>query len=169
MKMAIGRLEVDVTSTGRDHEVALAGQLDERADLTSLLGRLTGGRVVFDLSLVSFINSIGVREWIRLLAGLRDRKCEVVLRRCSEAMVHQMNMIAETSRGAIVESFFMPVDCPSCGYEASIVVEVAPHRTMLARKEAPSVACPECSAPARLNELPERYLLFLSHDAASGT
>jgi len=164
MKFTTGRLEVDMSSSGRESRVELSGQLDERADL-GLVVEKVDGTVVFDLASVSFINSIGVREWIRLLRQLHDKNVRVSLRRCSEAMVHQMNMIVETVANARVESFFVPYMCDQCGAEASMCIEVETHLPALRNMQAPSQKCPECGGKMTFSEIPARYLLFVSQGA----
>jgi anti-anti-sigma regulatory factor len=164
MKFGTGRLEVELSNAGRESRVELSGQLDERADLARVVEKLDGS-VVFDLAAVSFINSIGVREWVRLLRQLHEKNVRVTLRRCSEAMVHQMNMIVETVAHTRVESFFVPYMCDACGAEASMCIEVEPHLSGLRRMEAPAQKCPECSGQMSFAEIPARYLLFVSQGA----
>jgi anti-anti-sigma regulatory factor len=164
MKFQTGRLEVEMSITGKDSRVELAGQLDERADL-GLVAEKVDGAVVFDLASVSFINSIGVREWIRLLRTLHEKNVRVALRRCSEAMVHQMNMIVETVQHARVESFYVPYMCDACGAEASMCIEVEPNLNGLRNMEAPPMRCPECNGKMSFSEIPARYLLFVSQGA----
>jgi hypothetical protein len=161
MKFQTGRLQVEHDTAGREHRVELTGQLDERADLGPLAQALEG-RAIFDLAQVSFINSIGVREWVRLQRALAEKQVEVVLRRCSEAMVHQMNMIVETVGQAKVESFFVPYVCDACGAEASMCIEVEAHAAGLRRMEAPEQKCAECGGVMAFAEIPARYLLFVA-------
>jgi anti-anti-sigma regulatory factor len=164
MKFTTGRLEVDLSNAGRDSRIQLTGQLDERADLVRIVEQLEGA-VTFDLSSVSFINSIGVREWVRLLRALHEKNVRVSLRRCSEAMVHQMNMIVETVANAHVESFFVPYMCDACGAEASMCIDVEANLGTLRRMEAPPQKCPECAGNMAFSEIPARYLLFVSQGA----
>ena len=159
--LQLGRLRIDWDAHAGHHVLALDGQIDERSDLASLVAKLDGN-VTFDLDGVSFINSIGVREWIKLLYGLADRGVKVTLRRCSEAVVHQLNMIIETQTGATVESFRAPYACGKCGAEASIVLDVAKHGPALSRRETPAQVCAECSGAMSFSEVAERYLLFLT-------
>ena len=49
--------------------LVLAGSLDETAELTDLRRRAPAGKLVLDLAGVSFINSLGVRDWIRMQAA----------------------------------------------------------------------------------------------------
>ena len=164
MKFTTGRLEVEMSSAGRESRVELTGQLDERADLARVAEKIEGS-VTFDLAQVSFINSIGVREWIRLLRNLHEKNVRVNLRRCSEAMVHQMNMIVETVAHSRVESFFVPYMCDACGAEASMCIEVEPNLSTLRGMQAPAQKCPECSGKMTFSEIPARYLLFVSQGA----
>ena len=164
MKFTTGRLEVELSSAGKESRVELAGQLDERADLARVVEKIDGA-VVFDLAAVSFINSIGVREWVRLLRQLHEKGVRVTLRRCSEAMVHQMNMIVETVAHTRVESFFVPYMCDACGAEASMCVDVEPHLALLRSMQAPPQTCPECAGKMSFSEIPARYLLFVAQGA----
>jgi anti-anti-sigma regulatory factor len=167
-RLTTGRVEaeIDAAAGGGEARLALAGQIDEGAELDALLAELRAPRVVIDLARVSFINSVGVREWIRLLATLRERKAQVTLSRCSEVMVAQMNMIVECARGAAIESFHVPYLCGGCGHEAAVCLEVAAHRDQLARRQVPAQPCPSCGGAMQIDELPERYLLFLAPEEA---
>lgn len=156
-------LEIEHVREGGEHRVLIRGQLDEKAHLVPIADEV-GQRVTIDLEHVSFVNSLGLRAWIRLLLALSDRDTEVTFTRCSEAMVHQMNMVVAAKAGAQVDSFFVPYDCPTCGHGASMCLEVADHREALRAMQLPSQACPECDAAMECAELPERYLLFLELD-----
>ena len=165
MKFSTGRLDVEITNAGRECRVELSGQLDERAELARVVEKIDGA-VIFDLASVSFINSIGVREWVRLLRQLHEKHVRVTLRRCSEAMVHQMNMIVETVAHARVESFFVPYMCDACGAEASMCIEVEPNLSSLRNLQAPTQKCQECGGKMSFAEIPARYLLFVSQGAS---
>lgn len=154
------QLEIERTQFGNEHRVALRGQIDENADLLPLAEGIED-RVRIDLAEVTFVNSLGLREWIRLLMALQERSVEVVLQRCSEPMVHQLSMVVAAQTNAMVESFFCPFECDTCGHAASVCVDVGSNIEALRRLEVPPQPCPECGAPMELNELPERYLLFL--------
>jgi len=159
-----GRLEISFTPSDGSADVVMQGQIDERTELVGLADKVSG-TITIDLEKVSFINSVGVREWIRLLRAFKKSDTTLCMRRCSEAMIHQMNMIVEAKGNAVVESFFAPYVCDACGYEGSMCLDVAPNAEGLKNMEAPAVACPECKESMEFNEIPERYLLFLE-DAA---
>ncbi len=166
MNHRTGRLDLEINQDQQQGGflAVMRGQIDERADLVRAVDGLSG-RVIIDLAGVTFINSIGVREWIKMLRALEARRVPATLKRCSETMVMQMNMIIETQTNAQVESFFAPYLCDACGYEGSVCIEVKDHARALAAKAPPSLPCPECRAPMQFNEIPGRYLLFLEQPA----
>ena len=72
----------------------IGGAIDEAAALHEMVGRAYGGRLVLDLAGVTFINSLGVRDWIRMQSAAQQAGLAVELRRVAEPLVHQLNMIA---------------------------------------------------------------------------
>lgn len=151
-----------MTITDHGDALALAGSLDETSALHDLLGRARDGRLVLDLAAVTFINSLGVRDWIRMqLAATRDGLA-VELRRVSEPMVHQLNMIVATRGTAAVTSFFAPYACDACGREESLLLDAVAHHDRLAALDPPPMPCPECGSAMAFNDFPERYFSFLS-------
>jgi anti-anti-sigma regulatory factor len=150
-----------LTVTEADDALVLAGAIDETAALSGLLPRARGGRLVLDLAGVTFINSLGVRDWIRMQAAAQQAGLAVELRRVSEPLVHQLNMIIATRGAAQVTSFYAPYACDACGREESLLVDAVAQRERLLRLEPPPMACPECSATMAFNDFPERYFSFL--------
>ncbi len=160
----LGRLDVQVDRTATGCVVTLAGQIDDQAALEAVAAELPVervGEVVIDLDGVRFINSIGVREWIGLLRRLDARGARVTLRRCSEPMVHQMNMVMEARGDATIESFHVPYVCDVCGGTASRVLPVAAHEQALRARKVPPQPCSECGGAMQFDDFPNRYLLFL--------
>src|SRR5690242_20174052 len=111
-----GRMTIDVQ---RD-ALAISGAIDEAASMHELLGLARNGRLVLDLGGVTFINSLGVRDWIRMQASAQKAGVSVGLRRVAEPLVHQLNMIVATRGNATVSSFFAPYACDACGREDSL-------------------------------------------------
>jgi anti-anti-sigma regulatory factor len=143
--------------------VALAGVLDENADLRPLT--CLRGEVAIDLSGVRRISSTGVREWIDLMRAL-DGLCEVVLVACSPASVTQLNLIENFRGAAQVESFIAPYECTGCGEEREVLLDA----TVAAARapELPALPCGSCGQGMELAEIPERYLTFLADHGRSG-
>lgn len=151
-----------LTITREGDALVLAGAIDETSALHELPSRAAGGRLVLDLAGVTFINSLGVRDWIRLQAAAQRGGLDVELRRVSEPLVHQLNMIIAARGAAHVASFYAPYACDACGREESLLIDAVAHRDGLLRLEPPPMTCPECAAPLAFNDFPERYFSFLS-------
>jgi anti-anti-sigma regulatory factor len=143
-------------------QLVLTGAIDETAGLLDLLGKAQQGRLVLDLAGITFINSLGVRDWIRMQAAATQAGIQIELRRAAEVIIHQLNMIIATRGTARVSSFYAPYACDACGREESYLVDAIAHAGELARLQPPQMICPECGAPMAFNDFPERYFSFLS-------
>lgn len=139
----------------------IGGAIDEAAALHEMVGRAHGGRLVLDLAAVTFINSLGVRDWIRMQAAAQQAGLAVELRRVAEPLVHQLNMIIATRGNATVASFFAPYACDACGREESLLIDAVANGPTLAALQPPPMRCPECGAQMAFNDFPERYFSFL--------
>lgn len=143
-------------------QLVLSGAIDETAGLMDLLARAQGGRLVLDLAGVTFINSLGVRDWIRMQAAATQGGIQIELRRVAEVIIHQLNMIIATRGTARVTSFFAPYACDRCGREESLLVDAVGSGAQLAQLQPPPKTCPECGGPMAFNDFPERYFSFLT-------
>lgn len=149
-----------LTVTRIDGGVALHGVIDESCQLGQLVPA-TPGVLRLDLADVTFINSLGVREWIRFLADLASAGIRVELARVSEPLIQQLNMIVAARGQAEVLSFYAPYACDACGREESLLLDLGRDRARLASGEPPAAVCPECGAAMAFNDFPQRYFLFL--------
>jgi predicted RNA-binding Zn-ribbon protein involved in translation (DUF1610 family) len=147
-----GALEVELDGA----RARLSGRLDDTVQLGELASRLPAGDVVLDTAGVAFVNSIGMREWVRLLRVLRGRGT-VVLEAVSVVLITQMNLISEF-RGIAIASFHASHVCPACGCEAALPIDAALHAAALRELNVPAMPCPECGAAMELGDFPERYL-----------
>jgi hypothetical protein len=151
-----------MTITDQGDALVLAGAIDEAAALHELPTRARSGRLVLDLAAITFINSLGVRDWIRMQAAAQQGHLAVELRRVAEPLVHQLNMIIATRGDAHVTSFFAPYACDACGREESLLIDAVANADKLVRLEPPSMTCPECRGEMAFNDFPERYFSFLA-------
>ena len=105
---------------------SLVGQLDEQAvgGLERLLEAHPAGDVTLDLAAVASINSAGARVWAEFATRLRKRGV-VRLRRCSPYVVDYVIMVPAMIDDLVIESFFAPMRCVTCGEtEALLDAEV---------------------------------------------
>jgi hypothetical protein len=158
----------DVTDAGRlrieakPGELVLSGAIDETADLMSMLSHSKDKELVLDLHGVTFINSIGVRDWIRMQSAATAQGLQIELRRVCEVIIHQLSMIVATRGTSRVASFYAPYACDACGREESHLIDAASAHEQLTQLRAPDMTCPECGAAMAFNDFPERYFSFLT-------
>jgi anti-anti-sigma regulatory factor len=136
----------------------IGGSIDERAQLAPLVQWAKDGKLTLDLGAVTFINSLGVREWVRLQTTARDANVKLELRRVAEVMIHQLNVVPAARAASEVKSFFATYVCEDCSEEQPELLEVA----RLTKLEAPPATCRRCKRPAVLSEAPELYFSFLA-------
>jgi anti-anti-sigma regulatory factor len=154
------RSTASVTPSPAGDVLTIIGEIEDHTRLVQLAPQL-GNRAIIDLEGVTFINSIGVREWIMLLDTLVEKGAKVVLRKISEPMVRQMTMVLEARGESTVESFYAPYMCSKCAAERSLLLMVEANRAALDALKPPSQPCPECNGTMEFDEFANRYLAFL--------
>jgi hypothetical protein len=157
----LGRIEAVIEGDAAHRKIVLRGRIDESAPLSSRAEAWAAKEVTIDTAEVTFINSIGVREWMRLLRGLVERGAKVQLDRCAEVIIEQINMIIDARGSAQVRSFHAPYQCTGCGLESSMLLDVATHGDAMRQMQAPTLPCPDCGQSMELYEVPERFFTFL--------
>ncbi len=148
------RLNVRIESS----RAVLAGRIDDSAQLGELAARLSPGDVAIDTDAVTFVNSIGMRELVRLVRALRGGGRRVAFERVADVLMTQLNMLPDLAQAIAVTSFHAQYACPSCGAEHAPLVDAIAHAQLLRRMQAPPLPCPECGKPSELADFPERYL-----------
>ena len=146
----------------RGDALFLAGAIDETAQLGKLLEHAADGSLVLDLGGITFINSLGVRDWIRMQQAAAAAKVRIELRRVAEPIVHQLNIVPATRGVSIVTSFYAPYECEDCDREHVMLLDVRTHGADLARRIPPQLACPDCKRPLVFSDPPELYFTFLT-------
>jgi hypothetical protein len=139
--------------------VFLDGILDEYAPVKELVEDIGERAVTLDLSAIQRINSIGVRVWIQLSQLLQDK--QVFLRRCSPAIVNQLNCIQNFAAHARVMSVIGIYACDSCGTNTAVELLTASIKKVTDIPE--RYACSRCGASAFFDDFPDRYFGFLLH------
>jgi DNA-directed RNA polymerase subunit RPC12/RpoP len=152
-KFRLGRLDVEVSGA----RAVLAGRIDDTSQLDEIVNQLPPGDVVIHTAGVSFMNSIGTREWMRLIRRLRTRGT-ITLEAVSEVLMVQMNMFSAFGNSVQIVSFHAGYMCPTCGCEASLLVDAAAYAEAQQPQGLPMPRCPECQSAMELSDFPERYL-----------
>jgi anti-anti-sigma regulatory factor len=151
------------TVTRSPGRLVLAGRIDERSHVGDLAETIDEPVLAIDLSGVTYINSLGVRDWVTFLRALARRDVTLTLERCAEVMVLQMNMIVDARGAARVASFYAPFACDACGWEGAALVETDEVAPMVSAGRAPEIECPDCKQQARFADFVDRYFLFLTN------
>jgi hypothetical protein len=150
-----------LTYAQRGDKLAIEGAIDDKADVLGLMTHAKAGRLVLDLGAIRFINSIGVREWIRLQQAAAKADVQIELYRVAVVLVHQFNIVPATCGFAIIHSFFAPYLCEECDAEHDMVLDQRLHEADLAKHTPPPMTCPECRRAMVFRDPPELYLSFL--------
>ena len=146
-----------------DGVYVLEGLLDELAApaLVSLREAFGGASaVVLDLGGIRRINSLGVRAWVDFMKTLAGRS--VTYRRCSPAFVDQLNTVSDFRGTGKVESFLAPYVCESSGKFFYEELKVGKDITSGNFAALENRRCAECPEPLVFDDMPERYLHFLT-------
>ena len=100
----------------------ISGGVDEDANFHPVeLGAATC--VVLDLSDITAINSVGIREWIKWVKSF-PAPVQLSVRRCPKIIVDQINMVAGFLPPATtIESFFVPYYSDGSGTEKMVLFE----------------------------------------------
>jgi ABC-type transporter Mla MlaB component len=136
--------------------IALEGSIDDQAKLLPVLEQANRQhQLTLDLGGIKFINSIGVREWIKFLAAATKQNIALALHRVPVVMVHQLNLVP-ACRGGTIHSFMVPYLCGDCDFETDF--ELTPSEATTT----PTKACPDCKKDMTFRDPPAIYLGFLA-------
>ena len=151
-----------LTCVSQGGQLVMTGVIDETAKLIDFLSYAHDGRLVLDLGGITFINSPGVRAWILMQQVAAEQKIALELRRVSEPIIHQLNIVPAARGVSLVSSFFAPYLCEDCDREQGVLLDVRVHGADLARMRPPPMNCSDCKRPMGFAHPPELYFTFLA-------
>jgi hypothetical protein len=101
-----------------------------------------------------------VRDWVNWLGAVESRS-QVVLVRCSPAIVAQINLVNNFAGNGVVKSFYIPYFCSECDQEKVMLAEASdlgppPHQPPVCR-------CDECDLVMEFDDMADSYFAFLAH------
>ena len=109
------------------------GTIDE--DFDPKLFDLSGKTVIFDFNILEGLNSCGIREWIKFVSGIKDKR--IVYDRCPRLLVDQMNMIKGfLPSGASVRSVYAPFFSPKEEEEIDLLISLEGFNESMLEKQA---------------------------------
>lgn len=140
----------------------LGGIIDEDNHLGGLTAQIAGPIVILDVADIMRVNSYGVRDWVNWLDSLSRLGRQLVMVRCSSAIVGQANMVTNFTGQAIIVSFQAPYYCSHCDLS---VVKVLSVEELLSKGRGPIVApdyvCEVCGNALEFDDFEESYFAFL--------
>lgn len=148
--------------------ITIRGVIDEDNSMARLSSRITGSLLVLDLAEVERINSCGVRDWVNWLHNVSATGIQIVMIRCSPAIINQVNMVTNFIGDAVIHSFFAPYFNPETEEEKSVllftkdVIGQSPVR-------APEVRCEETGYLLEFDDFEESYFAFAASATDPGT
>ena len=139
----------------------LDGVIDEHNGLDQLTAPLGPPRptLLIDLGGVRRINSVGVRDWVVWLRGLRQRYPTIVLFDCPPAIMNEVNLVRNFAEGAIITTFQAPYYCDRCGQESIQHLDALDMVRSGVRK-APPFPCGKPACANALDDADETYFAF---------
>jgi ABC-type transporter Mla MlaB component/DNA-directed RNA polymerase subunit RPC12/RpoP len=136
-------------------EIALAGSLDEWADMDALFDQLPSrATLALDLSQVKRISSVGVRVWICFIEKLKQHDIPFEMHGCSVVIVRQLNMISQFRGHGKLCSAYAPYYCAKCVKEQLRLIDLNADVATQLRQQMP---CPTCGTMIDLDEEEELY------------
>lgn len=156
-----GTLKITIDIHGEVALYKFDGIIDENFKETDI-PRAPDKNVVFDLEKIESINSIGIREWIKLSNGFSD-SLNLSYRNCSVPFVDQMNMVPDSIGNATVQSFYAPYyrECNKCTGERSCLIDTLSSEEQLQNSTPPAKSCSDCNEELEFDALEESYFSFL--------
>ncbi len=147
----------------RTQEARVIGPVGETTPLFELRVD-TKTELRLDLSKMSFITSVGVKNWIAWNLKI-PASSRLSLIDCPFVIINQINTVhGFLPAGSEVKSFYAPFVCEKCGAEASHRLELGVHYDYVPvghRHLLPEFPCPKCGEPLEPDFDPARALRFM--------
>jgi anti-anti-sigma regulatory factor len=146
--------------------MSLRGVIDEDTTFTAI-DILHNPNLIFDLSGVSLINSMGIRNWVNWFKANHAKR--MTFRNCSKPIVDQINALEGfLPQGSIVESFYVPYHCENCGHNDRTLFRKN-HEFKMGTADAkpsvhpPEMKCSKCSKVMEMDVIEAKYFKFLKY------
>jgi hypothetical protein len=161
-----GNLTITIADHGTEAVYTFKGEVDEffrQKDVP----RIKSQNIILVLEDITHFNSCGIREWVYMIRDFA-KIGRLVFRKCSVAMVDQINMVPDSISGGEVESFFAPYACDDHG-EMAQLIDMKTMFSKLSTKSAPEMKCSKCNKNLEFDALPGSYFLFCSPEVSKAS
>lgn len=161
-----GNLTVIISSEGRDATYTFKGEVDENFRQKDV-PRIKAQNIIMVLEDITHFNSCGIREWVYLVRDF-SKIGKLCFKRCSVAMVDQINMVPDSISGGVVESFFAPYACDDHG-EMSKLIDMKTMYNSIINRNPPAMTCDHCAKQVEFDALPGSYFLFCADELSKAS
>ena len=155
-------LEYEVEDSPDGQVFVLTGAINENCiEKLDEICDVAGDACSLHLKGISYINSIGIKNWIGFLDKLtKNRKIKFI--KTSTPIIRQLNMIPEIAKNSEILDFYGDFLCEDCGFEKSILFDVTEgYDALVSRSE--GLKCEQCESELEMEESPEEFFCFLQH------
>jgi anti-anti-sigma regulatory factor len=151
------QLEIKIEKKPEGTVVHFSGAIDEDSNFSSL-DALKEEQVIFNLEKITFINSCGIREWIKYQDQMRS-EIKVTYKKCPQVIIEQMNIVKGFIKaGGSIESFYAPYYNEKTDEEIKILITPS----QVINHKAPSVKS-EDGEQLDFDDIEAQYFNFLKH------
>lgn len=161
-----GNLTITIQQANGEATYTFNGEVDEMFKQKDV-PRIKASVINLVLEGITHFNSCGIREWVYLVRDFSSLG-RLIFKRCSVAMVDQINMVPDSVTGGEVESFFAPYACEEHGEISKLIDMQTMGREVLA-KHPPTMKCDHCTRTLDFDALPGSYFLFCSQDISKAS
>jgi hypothetical protein len=122
-------LTIKVDTVDKTLIIAMTGRIEEQ--FVQLVNQLSPvftkfHQIQIDLDQLNFINSSGIREWVKMMALLKERK--TILKRCPVFMIRQANLVdGFFNDNTVIESFYVSYYNEENDKEITVLYEKSKH------------------------------------------
>ncbi len=150
-------LNFSITPQNGSETVALAGQINEDAEVTlAELKDKISHDCTFNMKEVTSINSCGVRAWINFIRDVEKSK-KVIFEECPPEIVSQINMIPNFKGKSKVKSVYASYACEKCGSHKMEMFTDGVNMPKSLDEKLPEVKCTKCSNKKEMEELEDEF------------
>ncbi len=160
-------MTVEVQNAGTTVNLKFIGSISETSKFPEIKVENIS-EISFDFGDVDYINSAGVRVWIKWMWQFEKEKTKLgfTIRRCSSRIARQIRAIDSfVPKTTTIKSFMSPYECPSCSHCLEKLFNVEPDFRLklesLAAALNDRVLCPKCGAAMELDVAPEDFFSLI--------
>jgi hypothetical protein len=147
---------MQVNTSDNEHYIIVSGSLDERANLPKLT---EASQVIINLEQLIYLNSIGVRKWIRWMQEMSNVK-SIVLEYCPSIFMKSLNSIKGVlpQNGRVI-SFYVPYYSDELQERKNVLFKMGTDFTEDGKITFPKILSPD-GRPMEIDVIEDVYFSF---------